>query len=257
MTQNKKQNKSKKVEKKPEEKKEKNDIVINHYLALKGYCSRRKAVEYIKSGKVRINGEVAEVGQRVAEGDIVEVTDEVATAADHYQYYAFYKPIGVVSHNPKPGEKSVEDIFKTKKAMYPMGRLDKASEGLMLLSNDGRIVNRLLSPESGHEKEYIVTVDKRVRPTALRKLASGVRIEGYMTKPAKTKMVKDSDNAFAIVLTEGKKHQIRRMCAALGYQVRKLRRTRIMHIKLGPMRPSQGRALTHEERQTLLKNLGL
>jgi len=236
---------------------EKNNVVINHYLALKGYCSRRKAVEYIKSGKVNINGEVAEIGQRVAEGDVVEVTNEVATAADHYQYYAFYKPIGVVSHNPKPGEKSVEDIFKTKKAMYPMGRLDKASEGLMLLSNDGRIVNRLLSPESGHEKEYVVTVDKRVRPTALRKLASGVRIEGYMTKPAKTKMIKDSDTAFSIVLTEGKKHQIRRMCAALGYQVRKLRRTRIMHVKLGPMRPSQGRALTHEERQTLLKNLGL
>jgi len=237
--------------------KEQNSVVINHYLALQGYCSRRKAVEYIKAGKVKINGDVAEVGQRVVEGDIVNVTDDVARAADNYEYYAFYKPTGVVSHNPKSGEKSVEDIFRTKKAMYPMGRLDKASEGLMLLSNDGRIVNRLLSPESGHEKEYIVTVDKRLRPTALRKLASGVRIEGYMTKPAKTKMVKDSETTFSIVLTEGKKHQIRRMCAALGYQVKKLRRTRIMHIKLGVMRPSQGRALTQEEREILLGNLGL
>lgn len=230
-------------------------VVINHYLALQGYCSRRKAVDFIKQGKVLINGEVAEIGQRVDEGDVVEVSDDIASLPQKYEYYAFYKPVGVVSHNPKPGEKSVEDIFKKKVPLYPMGRLDKASEGLMLLSNDGRIVNRLLSPESNHEKEYVVSVDKRMRPTSLRKLGTGVRIEGYMTKPAKVKEL--SDHTFSITLTEGKKHQIRRMCAALGYQVRKLRRVRIMNITLGQLKPSQGRALSEKERSKLLDSLGL
>lgn len=233
-----------------------NNTVINHYLALKGYCSRRKAVDFIKQGKVKINGVVAEIGQRVGPDDIVTVTDDISRLPERYRYIAFYKPVGVVSHNPQAGEKGVEDIFKIKGTpLYPIGRLDKASEGLMLLSNDGRIVDRLLNPKTSHEKEYVVTVDKRMRPTSLRKMASGVRIEGYMTKPAKTREI--SDFTFGITLTEGKKHQIRRMAAALGYQVRKLRRIRIMNITLGTLKAGQGRALTEKEKTQLLSSLGL
>ncbi|HET8575255.1 MAG TPA: pseudouridine synthase, partial [Candidatus Paceibacterota bacterium] len=139
------------------------------------------------------------------------------------------------------------------KKLSPLGRLDKDSEGLMILSDDGRIVHRLLAPEEAHEKEYLVVVDKNIPGTHLRKMEIGINIEGYRTKPAKTARV--SEKIFRITLTEGKKHQIRRMCAAAGYQVRTLKRIRIENIKIGKLKENQYREIEGKERENFLKNL--
>ncbi len=230
-------------------------IRINRYLYLKGYCSRRKADEMIKRGDVRINGVVAELGAQVEKKDVVEVSKNVEKLSKSYQYVLYNKPRGVVSHNPQKGEQSVEDISGLGKAFFPVGRLDKASHGLMLLTNDGRIVDRLLNPKYPHEKEYVVKVDKRITGTVINGLSRGVNIEGYRTKEAKVKKL--GERTFSIILTEGKKHQIRRMAAAFGYQVEDLKRVRIMHLKLGNLKVGEKRELTEKERETLLNTLGV
>jgi 23S rRNA pseudouridine2604 synthase len=232
-------------------------IRINRYLFLKGYCSRRQADKMISAGEVMINGVPAELGTKVKEHDKVEVSKRVQELPKNYEYYLFNKPQGVVSHNPQHGEKSVEDFFpnsETKK-LAPVGRLDKDSTGLMFITNDGRIIDKMLNPRYDHEKEYYVKVDKPLKESFARKMSSGVDIEGYTTKPAKVEA--SGNRSFTITLTEGKKHQIRRMCAALGYQVRDLRRKRIMHLTLDGIRPGQFRPLTIEEKIHLLKYLGL
>lgn len=228
-------------------------IRINRYLYIKGYCSRRQADKYIEEGRVKINDKKAVLGQKVEEDDTVEVDSKVENLPKNYKYYILNKPVGVVSHNPQRGEKSVEDIFKTKVPVYPVGRLDKASHGLMLLTNDGRIVDKLLNPENPHEKEYVVTVDKVLKNTMKNRMEKGVNIEGYMTKPAKVRFT--GEQRFRITLTEGKKHQIRRMCAALGYQVKDLKRVRIMNLKLDKLPEGKGRELTKKEKEDLLHHL--
>lgn len=230
-------------------------VRINRYLFLKGYCSRRKADRFIEEGLVKINGKKAELGDKVQQGDHVEVAKRVSDDAKKYIYVAYYKPRGIVSHNPQKGEKSIEDIatFPRSQTLSPLGRLDKESEGLMILSNDGRIVDRLLNPKYAHEKEYVVTVNKPINGMFLKKMASGVNIEGYITKPAKTSRV--NPKTFTIILTEGKKHQIRRMCAALGYTVTKLKRTRIANITLKGLKPNTFRVLKGKERSDFLSPL--
>ncbi len=230
-------------------------IRINRYLFLKGYCSRRKADKFIEDKLVKINGRVAVLGDKVKKGDKVEVAKEVKEDVKKYVYIAYYKPKGVVSHNPQGEEKGIEDIFKWSVALSPLGRLDKASEGLMFLSNDGRIVDRLLNPKYAHEKEYVVNVDKKMTGLFMKKMESGVIIEKDKTKPAKVKKI--STHTFSIILTEGKKHQIRRMCAALGYQVQNLKRIRIANIKLSNLKPKQHRIITGEELQTFLNSLNM
>lgn len=232
-------------------------IRINRYLFLKGYCSRRAADRFIEEGHVFFNGKSAKLGDKVEKGDTVTVDHIVESARHNYLYYAYNKPRGIVSHNPQRNERGIEDVFAPakKSRLSPLGRLDKESHGLMLLSNDGRIVNSLLNPKNKHEKEYIVTVDKTIPERVLRTMAKGVKIERYTTRSAQLKKV--GERKFNIILTEGKKHQIRRMCAALGYQVKDLRRVRILHIRLGSLKENQGRKLKGREVGYLLEILDL
>lgn len=237
-------------------------IRINRYLHMLGYCSRRQADEYIERGSVKINGKIAKLGQKVEQGDNVEIGKSIKKIAKSLEYFIINKPKGVVSHNPKEGEKDAEMIFKKtplgenfSEKVFPIGRLDKNSEGLMLLTNDRRIVDQLLNPKYDHEKEYTVTVDKEINNYFAKRMSYGVDIEGYTTKPCVVKI--KSKRIFLIILTEGKKHQIRRMCAALGFQVTKLKRVRMINIKLGSLPTGASRALRQEEKIGILKKAGI
>jgi 23S rRNA pseudouridine2604 synthase len=229
---------------------------INKYLAHTGVASRREADELIASGKVTINGQKAKMGQSVSETDKVAVVGKTKSKS----YYAYYKGRGVITHSPAEHEtdiatKLAEDYGITH--VSPIGRLDKDSEGLMILSNDGRITGPLLDPENDNEKEYEVLVDKPISGMFRRAMEAGVDIEGYRTKPAKVIANTKNDKRFLLVITEGKKHQIRRMCAALGYQVQSLKRNRILNIELGKLKPNQYRKIADVELKEFLKILGL
>lgn len=229
---------------------------INKYLAQQGIASRREADVLIEKGQILINGKKAEIGTQVTADDTVEVVGKTKKK----QYFAYYKGRGIITHSPAENETDIatriqKDYGITNVA--PIGRLDKDSEGLIILSNDGRITGPLLDPDNDHEKEYDVAVDKPLSGMAKRILEQGVDIEGYRTKPAVVRPHARNDKRFSIILTEGKKHQIRRMCAALGYQIQSLKRVRIMNIELGKLKPNQFRKITGEELQTLLRSLGL
>jgi 23S rRNA pseudouridine2604 synthase len=228
---------------------------INKYLALRKYATRRGADVLIKAGKVTINGRVAVLGDKVQESDSVKV-DEGAVAAAHqnYVYYAYNKPLGVVTHSPQKGEVDIAGSIKLP-GVFPVGRLDKDSHGLIILTNDGRVTERLLSPLSEHEKEYAVKVDKPLKQSALTRLSKGVKIEGYITKPA----VAEESGLYSLQLTitEGKRHQIRRMLTALGYQVQDLKRVRVMSVKLGDLKPGGLRKLQGKELRDFLRELDL
>jgi len=229
---------------------------INKYLAHTGVASRREADTLIAAGKVTINGKKAETGQSVTEIDVVKVIGKTKAKS----YYAYYKGRGVITHSPAAHETDIATKLATDYGIThvaPVGRLDKDSEGLMILSNDGRITGPLLDPEGGNEKEYDVLVDKPIVSMFKRAMEAGVDIEGYHTKPAVITANPKNDKRFSLTITEGKKHQIRRMCAALGYQVQSLKRERILNIELGKLKPNQYRKLTGEELQTFLKTLGL
>jgi len=228
----------------------------NKYLAHTGVASRREADTLIAAGKVQINGIKAQMGQVVEEKDVVKVLGKTKAKS----YYAYYKGRGVITHSPAEHE---TDIAMKLAADYgithvsPIGRLDKDSEGLMVLSNDGRITGPLLDPENSNDKEYEVLVDKPISGMFKRAMEAGVDIEGYRTKPAIIKASPRNDKKFSLIITEGKKHQIRRMCAALGYQVQSLKRNRILNIELGKLKPNQYRKIAGPELEELLKKLGL
>lgn len=229
---------------------------INKYLADQKIASRREADTLIEAGKVLVNGKKAVLGQQINEGDKVTLSG----ATKKYQYLAYYKGRGVITHSPAEGEVDIAMRLKrdySLTSVAPVGRLDKDSEGLIILSNDGRITGPLLDPESGHEKEYEVTVDKPVTGMFLKLMAIGVDIEGYRTKPAVVKASARNQKKFNLTITEGKKHQIRRMCAALGYQIDTLKRVRVMNIVLGDIKANQYRKIAGEELKTLMKELGL
>lgn len=230
-------------------------IRINRYLLLKGYCSRREADRLIEQKQVRINGKIAEIGQKVEKEDNVEIGKKVKELAQNRVYLAFNKPKGVVTHDPIEGQKSIEDILKYPTRVFPMGRLDKESHGLIILTNDGRITNPLLNPDLTHEKEYVVEVNHRIDLNFIRAMESGVNIDGYKTKPAKIKKV--DPRIFHIILTEGKKHQIRRMCSALNQEVVYLKRIRIMNIKLGKTKAGEYREIKGEELKVFLTSLDI
>lgn len=228
-------------------------IRINKYLAYRQYGTRREADTLIEKGKVFINGRKAVLGDMVGAKDLVEVK----RAGKTYVYMAYYKPRGIATHASNEQEADIQGAIHRlqRKDLFPVGRLDKDSEGLILLTNDGRITEPLLSPESGHEREYVVRTDKEIKERDIRKLAKGVNIEGYVTKPAKAK--KRSEKTLEIVLTEGKKHQIRRMLAALGYRTMSLKRIRIMNIVLGNLKKDTARTLTKTETKRFLVSLGI
>jgi 23S rRNA pseudouridine2604 synthase len=207
---------------------------INKYLAWKKISTRKGADALIAAKKVFINGKLALLGSKVEEKDKVEVR---GAEAPNYSYFAYYKPIGVETGSPKEG-------------LFPIGRLDKASHGLLILTNDGRITDRLLNPKYIHEKEYIVKTKNKLRSSFKAKMEAGVNIEGYMTQKCQVKII--NDFTFRIALTEGKKHQIRRMCSALFQEVEDLKRERIMNIKLGNLKPKGLREIKGRELATFL-----
>ncbi|MEK7587153.1 MAG: pseudouridine synthase [Patescibacteria group bacterium] len=194
---------------------------LNKYLADRNFATRRGADKLIEEGKVLVNGKRATLGMQVSETDKMEVKG--AAKPESYKYFIYHKP----------REQTTEELIKD--GLFPVGRLDKESEGLMILTNDGRVTSHLLDPKLNHEKEYEVTTRKNIGASFKRILEAGVEIEGYRTKPAKVELV--DENTFKIILTEGKKHQIRRMCAALGNEVLTLTRTRILNLKLGALKP--------------------
>lgn len=228
---------------------------INKHLAVLGIETRRGADELIKAGIVLINGKVAQAGDWVQETDTVEVKQKTPK---RYAYYAYNKPVGVVTHSAQEGEVDIKQrtaFAGMPKDVFPLGRLDKASSGLIILTNDGRITDRLLNPDYEHEKEYIVSTTKKIGPSFQRILEKGVDIEGYVTRPSKIKL--RGDQEFSIVLQEGKKHQIRRMVVALRNDVVNLKRVRVMNIRLGNQKAGTTRAIEGEELDTFLKQLGL
>lgn len=223
---------------------------INKYLAHKNLCTRREADELIAAGKVLINGKPAKLGDKVHESDDVKVLFRVKK----YRYYAYHKPRGIITHSPQEGEKEIVEIIPVK-GVFPIGRLDKDSSGLIILTDDGRITDKLLNPEFAHEKEYIVTTKEMLKSNFKQRMESGVNIEGYTTKDCTVDV--QGENKFSIVLTEGKKHQIRRMCAALGYVVNTLQRVRVMNISIKGLQAGQHRPIQGDELATFLKSLGL
>lgn len=204
-------------------------IRINKYLALKKISTRRGADELVKNKKVFINGKLALLGSQVGEKDVVEVKGDIKK---EYSYFIYNKPIGVETETPKEG-------------FFPLGRLDKASHGLLIVTNDGRITDKLLNPKYFHEKEYIVKTSNRLRSNFKQKMETGVNIEGYKTKKCKVQII--NDHTFRIILTEGKKHQIRRMCSALFQEIEDLKRERIMNITLGNLKPNALREIRGKE----------
>jgi len=227
---------------------------INRYLALENVCSRREADALIEQGEVTINGRQAVLGDKVLESDNVEVF--LDGQEKELIYFAYNKPKGIITHSPQKGEKSIENITKFPQKVYPLGRLDKDSWGLIILTNDGRVTGKLLEPANFHEKEYIVRVDKDMTPSFLKHMGEGVKLDdGYQTRPAKVKKI--NENTFSIILTEGKKRQIRRMCEKLERNVTDLKRTRILNINLDDIKPGKFRKIESKELKEFLKKIGL
>jgi 23S rRNA pseudouridine2604 synthase len=227
---------------------------INRYLAKENISSRREADALIEKGKVFINGKKAVLGDKVLESDNVEVFMD--DNARELVYLAFNKPKGIITHSPQKGEKSIAQILRFNQKVYPLGRLDKESHGLIILTNDGRITSKLLHPDQNHDKEYIVQVDRDITPSFIKHMSEGVVLDdGYKTRPARAKKI--NELTFSIILTEGKKRQIRRMCESLGRAVTDLKRTRIMNIKLEGVRPGAFRKIEDKELEELLKAVGL
>jgi 23S rRNA pseudouridine2604 synthase len=228
---------------------------LNKYLAQQGVATRRDADALIAKRRVLVNGRVAELGTKVEEGDEVRVAGN--DKPKQLVYVLFNKPAGVDTHAEGRGEDALSMLPPALRAfrLFPVGRLDKASSGLMLLTNDGRVTDRLLNPEKEHEKEYDVTTKAPMRPAFKERAAEGIVIEGYASKPAKVVVV--SPTRFRITLTEGKKHQIRRMVAALGGEVKSLERTRIGVLSLEGIARGKYRILERDEQERFLRSLGL
>jgi 23S rRNA pseudouridine2604 synthase len=223
-------------------------IRINKYLSEIGYCSRREADKLIAAGRVTINGKVPEMGTKIAQDDVVAVDGTILKdTKDSFIYLAFNKPIGIVCTTDTRVEKdNIIDFINYPKRIFPIGRLDKPSEGLILLTDDGDIVNKILRASNNHEKEYIVTVDKPISQTFIKHMSQGIYLEELKTTTKKCKVTKLGTYEFKIILTQGLNRQIRRMCEYLNYEVQTLKRVRIMNIKLD-ISVGEYRELTKEE----------
>jgi 23S rRNA pseudouridine2604 synthase len=227
-------------------------IRINKFLASTGICSRRQADELIKNHEVTISGKRAKLGDLIEGTETVMVNGKQVKMTTEKIYLAFHKPYGVICTTDPNADNNIIDYIKFPSRIFPIGRLDVESSGLILLTNDGDIVNKISKAQNGFEKEYLVTVDKEVTPEALRKLSEGVVIlDGKKTLPAKTEKI--GDNQFSIVIIQGMNRQIRRMCEAVGYAVKILKRVRINTITLEGLGRGKWRNLTKEEVAALLK----
>jgi 23S rRNA pseudouridine2604 synthase len=218
---------------------------LNKYISETGVCSRREADKWIEAGRVTLNGQPATLGTQVAVGEEVRVDGDSIGVKKKQVYIALNKPVGIICTTEPHIEDNIIDHVGFPERIFPVGRLDRDSEGLILLTNNGDIVNEILRSENNHEKEYLVTVDRPITDLSLRMLAGGVKIMGEVTKPSKVARV--NAQSFRIILTQGLNRQIRRMCSALGYKVQRLQRMRIMNIHLGNLRPGQWRHLTPAE----------
>ena len=227
---------------------------INKFISETGFCSRREADKLVDSGQVTINGVKAVLGSQAEDGDDVRVNGrQLSEKRNKHVYIALNKPVGITSTTELHIKGNIVDFVGHTERIFPVGRLDKDSEGLILLTSDGDIVNKILRSEGKHEKEYIVTVDRPITEAFIRGMSSGVKILGEMTLPCT--ITRMSERVFRIILTEGKNRQIRRMCSAFGYEVRKLQRIRIMNIRLGHQKTGSWRELTDQEKQELGKLL--
>jgi 23S rRNA pseudouridine2604 synthase len=225
-------------------------VRLNKYISETGVCSRREADKWIEAGRVTLNGVPATLGHKVAHGDEVRIDGNPIGAKRKAIYIALNKPVGITCTTEAHVEDSIVRFVGHSERIFPVGRLDKDSEGLILLTNDGDIVNEILRSENEHEKEYVVSVNRPITDLSLKMLGSGVKIMGVTTKPCKVERV-DADT-FRLVLTQGLNRQIRRMCSALGYRVRRLQRVRIINLHVGALRAGEWRYLTDSEVARLL-----
>ena len=226
-------------------------IRINKYLADRGVCSRREADKLVAAGQVMVDGVVAVMGQKVTGAEVILVDGKtVETDKPTRVYIAYNKPVGVISSaDPKAKDNIVEAVGYPER-IFNIGRLDVASSGLILMTNDGDIVNKILRAEGKHEKEYVVTVDRKITPDFLNNMRKGVLIDDEKTLPARLEQI--SEYTFSITIVEGRNRQIRKMCEALGFTVQSLKRIRIMHIELGGLKTGEWRHLTPGEEAELM-----
>ena len=227
-------------------------IRLNKFLSDAGYCSRREADRLVEQGVVKVNGKTAVMGQKVTINDSIMVKGKNISREEEQILIALNKPVGIECTTDLNNPDNIVDFINFDKRVYPIGRLDKNSQGLILLTNDGSIVNNILKGSNYHEKEYVVTVDKPVTDDFIKKMSTGVRILDQVTRPCKITKVKKY--VFNIVLTQGLNRQIRRMCGELGYNVQKLKRIRIMNIELGNLPVGQYRKVTDSELKELMRN---
>lgn len=225
-------------------------VRLNKYISETGVCSRREADKWIEAGRVTLNGAPATLGHKVAEGDEVRIDGNLVGAKKKAIYIALNKPVGITCTTEAHVADNIVRFVGHSERIFPVGRLDKDSEGLILLTNDGDIVNEILRSENEHEKEYMVSVNRPITDLSLKMLASGVKIMGMTTKPCRVERV-DAET-FRLVLTQGLNRQIRRMCSALGYRVRRLQRVRIISIHVGALRAGEWRYLSDAEVAGLL-----
>jgi 23S rRNA pseudouridine2604 synthase len=222
-----------------------NSISLNKYISETGICSRREADRWIEAGRVKINGKIANKGNRVFEKDLVTIDGKPLKSKPKTVFIALNKPAGITCTTDQSEKDNIIDFVGHKERIFPIGRLDKASTGLIFLTNDGDIVNKILRAENNHEKEYIVTVDKHVDARFIKRMSSGIPILGTTTNPCKVEKI--GEQAFKIILTQGLNRQIRRMCEYLDYKVITLKRIRIMNIRLEGLKIGKWRDLTKEE----------
>lgn len=228
------------------------EIRINKFLSEAGICSRREADRYIMEGKVKIDGVVAEIGSKVSKDSKVTFCGKPVKKEEKLVLIAFNKPVGIVCTTDTREPDNIIDYIGYGMRIYPIGRLDKDSEGLILLTNDGNIVNKILRAENKHEKEYIVTVNKEIDADFIKAMSSGVPILDTVTRPCKVRQL--DKKTFNIILTQGLNRQIRRMCEYLGHRVITLQRVRIMNIRLGRLKVGDYRNVTEKEIEELVSH---
>jgi 23S rRNA pseudouridine2604 synthase len=225
-------------------------VRLNKYISETGACSRREADRWIEAGRVTCNGAPAALGTQVNGADEVRVDGKLVGAKQKQLYIALNKPVGITCTAEPHVEDNIIDLIGHPERIFPIGRLDKDSEGLILLTNNGDIVNEILRSENNHEKEYIVTVDRPISDLGLAMMAAGVKVMGVLTKPAK--VIRIDAVSFRVILTQGLNRQIRRMCSALGYRAQRLKRVRIINVELGTLAVGEWRELTASEVAGLL-----
>jgi 23S rRNA pseudouridine2604 synthase len=227
---------------------------LNKAISETGYCSRRAADKLIEEGHVKVNGEIVGLGVKVIPADTISVHDQVIKKEVENIYLAFNKPVGITCTTDTNIRGNITSYLNYPERIFPIGRLDKPSEGLIFLTNDGDIVNKILRSKNSHEKEYIVTVDKKITDTFIKKMGNGIPILDTITDSCKVERI--NDYTFKIILMQGLNRQIRRMCEYLDYEVQKLKRVRIMNISIHNIKPGNYRSFTKKELETINRLVG-